>query len=963
MKETRSVAVGDLRLIVTDPTELAKGTQIADKGGISHLSRHEHKLFADAAGSGASPYKVQIIFGEDNKITGRCSCMAARSRPYCKHSAALLVAWARSPEAFAVADVPPPPPPGERPARTASVKKGKVDPTELKKKGVEQAFTLLSELWQTGVVAIAEDRASQVADLASSLRELGLRRLAARTLELAALLELAAKRDGSFSAEAYAELFSDMWLTIRKLEKHLEGEALADEHVEELIGRTWTKKDRKPIENLDLVEYAFLQRTTPDGFILRESRFLDIASGDHFTEKQILPAMLAKRIPAKPSYRGRRLPGANGTLFPSFAPRRIDLVSPGELRDLDDASIRAATERALPSMARALAVLAERRRDPFAPPNVPVLVRVDGVMPSVDRVRLIDGEGGTLFLAGGRPDEDALMTALSGLRVAAVFGDITLEGALPSLLALAVVGEKDGKLTLVPLGGDDASARAEERNAAPSPSSWAAAAKRAKVAGAATMLGEVRDDLSTGFQDGVQACVSPRFLAPLSSRLTELSMTKQAEALDAIGKAAEPIAALDTMVKVHQVLGIALSRLAAAAPVDPSTLVRIPLMPSVAIPKPSVLMTPEVAVAKEATGELHRWERAYHVSIHYESSSPQLLLEGTDRFWGDGFAAPFVVAAVPTNPTLAAKGAILLLSEGSARGAWGPPAARLAKLTAIEVLAAVGTPEARARLASLADDLLRNEGGLASHATRALSGPRIPAEQLHDMMSLVVAGASKEDRAHAIERLAAMASLEAIGVIRTALRDRTAYVRKAAAYALASLGDTASLDTFVAWLEGHDHDQAKVGAHAIGYLGDLRGAGAVLSALARGFSPVVVREALVLLGPWVLGPLLDLVETQPEMAKRASVSSLVKSYPSESTASTVLGWIEAARGDAGKLARRALFGLEICSGRADTVRFLVERITERHHDIVEGEDADARALKKKLSAIEKKMAKKATAAN
>ena len=53
-----------LREIVTDAGELAKGTQVADGGGLSHLARFELKLFADAAGSGAAPYKVQIVFDD-----------------------------------------------------------------------------------------------------------------------------------------------------------------------------------------------------------------------------------------------------------------------------------------------------------------------------------------------------------------------------------------------------------------------------------------------------------------------------------------------------------------------------------------------------------------------------------------------------------------------------------------------------------------------------------------------------------------------------------------------------------------------------------------------------------------------------------------------------------------------------------------------------------------------------------
>src|SRR5262245_1167375 len=123
-KSPPPLTLSGLREIVTDREELAKGTRIFDDRGLQHLARFEHKLFAEAAGSGATTYKVQILFEE--KVRGRCSCMAARSRPFCKHAAALLVAWARAPEAFAVAEMAPGPAPGEA-AKKKAVRTGKVD--------------------------------------------------------------------------------------------------------------------------------------------------------------------------------------------------------------------------------------------------------------------------------------------------------------------------------------------------------------------------------------------------------------------------------------------------------------------------------------------------------------------------------------------------------------------------------------------------------------------------------------------------------------------------------------------------------------------------------------------------------------------------------------------------------------------------------------------------------------------
>ena len=77
MADAKKLTLRDLRDIVVDPEELAKGTRLYDDGGLMHLARYQHKLYADARGSGGSPYKVQIAF-EASGTRGRCSCMAAR---------------------------------------------------------------------------------------------------------------------------------------------------------------------------------------------------------------------------------------------------------------------------------------------------------------------------------------------------------------------------------------------------------------------------------------------------------------------------------------------------------------------------------------------------------------------------------------------------------------------------------------------------------------------------------------------------------------------------------------------------------------------------------------------------------------------------------------------------------------------------------------------------------------------
>src|SRR5262245_42803522 len=133
MPEAPRISLKELRGFISDLGELAKGTQLADGGLLTNLARHENRLFCEAKGSGQSPYRVALTFGEQaGELKARCSCIAARSRPFCKHSAALLVCWARSPESFVVSEAPPA---SETPATRKRVKTGKASGSDLMKHG------------------------------------------------------------------------------------------------------------------------------------------------------------------------------------------------------------------------------------------------------------------------------------------------------------------------------------------------------------------------------------------------------------------------------------------------------------------------------------------------------------------------------------------------------------------------------------------------------------------------------------------------------------------------------------------------------------------------------------------------------------------------------------------------------------------------------------------------------------
>lgn len=891
MADARKLTLADLREIVADGTELAKGAQVFDGGGLTHLSRHEGKLFADAAGSGSSPYKVQVLF-EDAKVRGRCSCMAARSRPFCKHSSALLVAWARSPEAFVVSDAPPPSPGGD--AKKKDVKKGKTDGADLMKRGVEQIGTLVRELSVAGVASLAADRAAQVHALGDALRENRLRRISARTLELAEVLEQASKRSGDFDPVEYADLLADLVLTARKLEKHLGGEALDDRYVEELIGKTWTKKDRKPIAGLDLLEYAFASRVTADGFVIRESRFLDLASGEHFSEKQILPGFLAKRTDPKRSWAGRVLRGSSGSVYPSFSPQRLDLESPGMQEILAPGALESALARALPDVARALAALQERRRDVFAPEHLPVAVAVDTVLAEGARMQAIDASGAALFLPDDMLLEERLASALRGARLRAVFGDVALDGALPTLFPLAVIVEAGGRLELLSLAANDAAAalagkkiRAEAlKRERGSRSSWTDVARAAGAGKAAIVLGEVRAEMADALANGL-AGLGSRVAEPLAARLRELGLAKQADLLVAVANKPEPEAKLDDFVKLYQVLEIALTRLVGATQIDRSSIESVPTYESVAVRRPDRRLTPNEVSELSMKRQISRFEAAVHYARFYEAIDPKELAVTIYPTWADGSASRFIARAFAKKPEQAVEAARRALDFDTAESlpVWRRPRARVARLTAIRVLEAVDSVEARRTLAEVTRR--SDDGVIRRHAERALrteTSTREEADKQRSLVEQVLSAANKETRIAAIDELVKAGSVEAIPYLRASfLADVSGEVRERAAYALAEMGDVDSVDTFLRLLRDRHQDekQAKIAAYALGFLGDVRGVEELLDAWAEGWKPAIVAEAMRQIGTAALSAIVARVEKQPELAERKAALSMIEVLSSE----------------------------------------------------------------------------------
>jgi hypothetical protein len=791
-KQPRFVALPELRDIISDPEELLKGLQFVDAGGLARLARAQNKLFCDARGSSPIPYKVSITLSEST-VTGRCTCMAARSRPFCKHASALLVAWARAPEAFAVSDRPPP----DETRKKKEVKRGKVSNETLGQTGVTQVATLVRELAVAGVASVPEARIIQMRSLGENLRELKLRRLSGRTVALSNSLAESALDPATLDPLEYTGSVADMLLTARKLERHFQGEPLEPKHVEELIGKTWRKTDRTPVENLQIFEYAFFHRETADNFIIRESRFFDVLSGTHYSEKQIIPAMIAKRTEPKKSHAGRVLAGARGTVYPGWPPHRLELVSVGEAFPLAAPVLEAAVAAAHANIGSALTAFQAHKKDIFAPERLPLAIRAESVLATGRRALLADHQDQALFLPEDRALFDRLAVALERTKLRAVFGEAGLEGALPTFFPYAAIVEESSGLRLHSLlyGSSFAGTRKvrveEKRKKGPVP--WVEAARDAGASSAAIALGEIREELANIFLTGLSA-LHKQAAQPIAERLRDLNLTKQAELLTSLSERTDPAERLEDFVKIFSVLEIAVTRLLAAVHLEPSALTAVPFHES-------------VRVKLSEGGARNRWEAAVHLTRQLDAATDEELGNYVYPAWADGSMSPFIVEALKSRPA-AQKIARDILED--------PAAGKTTKYTAEKLLGI---------------DHLK------------------PVPNLDRVTALLWVAPRGEQRVEAAKALASTPA--AASALRLSFAgDVSAEVRKEALISLGKLRDPEIVETAIALLAARNDDprSASAALAALAECGDVRALSELLLAKEERFRPQLVARALKAIG-------------------------------------------------------------------------------------------------------------------
>jgi SWIM zinc finger len=883
----RALSAADLGEIVGDAGELAKGTAVFHASQLANLARRGSSLYGECRGTSPTPYRISLAFDAGGDVTASCTCPAARSRAFCKHAAAVLVAWARQPGSFADSGGPPPEADeadeaggdgaaagggegagGERLHGATKPLRPATDAAELMRRGVAQVEALVRDLATAGVSSVSVERRDQLEALAGALRQQKLRRLSARAAALGAMLGRAAA-GGALDPVAFVDLTIDMLLTARKLAKHLGGEPLEDRYVEELIGKTWVKSERADVAGLDLLECAFLVTNAGD-FVVRESRFVDLIAGGHFSEKQIVPASLRRPVEPKPSYAGSVLEGAGGGAYPGFAPTRLDLERPGRARPVAAADLARLLAGARPTLGEAVAAFQAYRQDVFAPPKMPVTVRVEGLVASGNRVRAVDGSGAAVFFPAGTHAEDRLWGVLRDARLRALVGDLDLDLALPVLTPLAVLFEGPRGLELQPVASSSAPPPAGSARV----SSWADVARRAGLPASAIELGEARELLAERFCAGL-GVLSERSLAPVLERLRACGLEKPAALLAAApGKA--PEARLDDAAKVFHLLEVALVRLSSASRVDAAALEDVPGFSCVRLERPRRPLEPGEVLRLRATGQLTRVEATWHNHHYYRALPDDAYLTNVMPVWADSGATEHVVAALARHPGQGRELALRALSM---------PVGLTAHLTAIRVLEALG--DEGALRAIVRADAPAGKKAAAEDALDALyakqhGGRRVrrPVEaRVAQYEGELVAGRTRDKRLDALSLLFQLETRAGAGAMRRAFfHDPDVEVRKRAGLLLAQLGDPSVIDVAIDVIESRgavapSPDWPHYAIAWLGHVGDSRAVAPLLHAWAEGFLRRDVAIVVESLGLVALEPIVQMLE-RPSTERRELVEML-----------------------------------------------------------------------------------------
>mgnify|MGYP005847035849 FL=1 len=360
-----------------------------------HLARSDTMLYAQVQGT--KPYTVRIEFKE-GMPHATCTCPAARFSRFCKHAIAVLMVWAQSPERFAygqqaLMETPPATPP-----RTKRAAKATVERTDLQSHAIQQTLKLAQDLAEQGAIGVQDAFLEQLRAIAANLQSLKTRRLQQAVETLARLIE--ASRENPVAEQDYTRALLRLWLIARAVEEHFtERRPLPEEQLEEMLGRTWRDKDFAIRENLRLLELAYENIELGVDFRLDISTLIELETGELLRELKIAPLNTPSREarafkPARPE----PFLAVRVGIYPGYAPKRVKIYEAHPLHEPLETLIQQAVHHAHTDWHPLLERYLQQRLDPFAPREMPCLLRYQAIVWYDGQPWLADAHGRLLPL-------------------------------------------------------------------------------------------------------------------------------------------------------------------------------------------------------------------------------------------------------------------------------------------------------------------------------------------------------------------------------------------------------------------------------------------------------------------------------------------------------------------------------------------------------------------------------------
>ena len=321
------------------------------------------------------------------------------------------------------------------------------------------------------------------------------------------------------------------------------------------------------------------------------------------------------------------------------------------------------------------------------------------------RLLALDESGESLLIEGDPSAQIALTGALAGANLQVILGDLLLLGAVPALQPLALLVERNGTTILeaLPAVSAEALLGSRKRKSEPAPGKrprWIDTARELGVSSAAIALGEVREELADILTEGLSA-LTDRRANGLVERLRQLSLTKPADLLSQTAQHADPAQKIDGVVRLLQVLGIAVSRLAASRNVDRGHLAPSPLHPAIKVFPPREILNADGLLQELHANRLVGHSRAIAIDRALGSFDESTLVRLAPTLFGDGSVSSLVAERYAAHrkwrwncPATSWTRSGRYTMKG-----WSAPA-RVARYTAVQVLRRIGSTEARHALKS-----------------------------------------------------------------------------------------------------------------------------------------------------------------------------------------------------------------------------------------------------------------------